>query len=63
MGMKMLDACNLLPKILDGDGMEEKAHQWEEGGHLAHIEEEHRKMGLRWVDLDGNHIEDILHDI
>jgi hypothetical protein len=42
----MLDVCDPLPKILDGDGIEEKAYQWEEGGHLAHMEEEYRKMGL-----------------
>jgi hypothetical protein len=62
MRMEMLDACNLLPEILDEDGMEEKAHQWEEGGHLAYIEEECRKMGLCWVDLDSDCIEDVLSD-
>jgi hypothetical protein len=32
----------------------EKAGQWEEEDHLARKDEERRKMGRRWVDLDGD---------
>jgi hypothetical protein len=63
MEIEMLDMWDPLPEILDGDGMEENARQWEEEGHLAHKEEECRKMGWRWVDLDGDRIKDVLGDI
>ena len=36
-------------------------HQWEEEGHLAH-QEECRKMGWCWVDLDGDCVKDVLGD-
>ena len=41
----------------------EKARQWEEEGGLAHREEEHRKMGRRRVDLDGNQLMDIGNEV
>ena len=43
--------------------MEEKAHQREEEGHLAHEEKERRKVGRRWVDLDGSRIKDVLRNV
>jgi hypothetical protein len=39
----------------------EKACQGEEEGCLAH-EEEHRRIGPHWVNLDDDHIEDVLSD-
>jgi hypothetical protein len=41
----------------------EKARQWEEEGGLARGEEEHRKMGRRRVDLDGNQLMDIGNEV
>jgi hypothetical protein len=40
----------------------EKVCQGEEEGYLAH-KEEHRRMGHHWVDLNGDHIEDVLSNI
>ena len=37
-------------------------HQWEEEGHLAHEEEECRKMSQYWVDLDGDRVKGVLSD-
>ena len=36
----------------------EKAHQWEEGC-LAREEEGRKKMGRRWVDVDGDQLMDV----
>jgi hypothetical protein len=40
----------------------EKARQWEEEDYLVH-EEEHRKMGRRWVDLDGDQLMDVKDEV
>jgi len=64
-------ACMKITKVVPGfhwdrrstwwvDGMlAEKARQWEEEDRLACEEEEHRQMGQRWVDLDGDQLMDI----
>jgi len=37
----------------------EEVCQWEEEDHLTCKEQEHRKMGQHWVDLDGNQLMDV----
>ena len=63
-------ACTKIAKVISGfhwDGkstwwiarmLAEKARQWEEEDCLAHEEEECRKMGWRWVDLEGDQLMD-----
>ncbi|KAI9463378.1 hypothetical protein F5148DRAFT_1313175 [Russula earlei] len=41
----------------------EKVRQWEEEDRLAREEEERRKMGRRWVDVDGDQLMDIEDEI
>jgi len=36
-----------------------EARQWEEEDRLTHKEQERRKMGRRWVDLDGDQLMDV----
>jgi hypothetical protein len=40
----------------------EKASQWEEEERLAQ-EEEHRKIGRRWADLDGDQLMDVEDEV
>jgi protein SMG6 len=41
----------------------EKARVWKEEGRRAHEEEERRKLGRRWVDMDGDELMDAEEDI
>jgi protein SMG6 len=41
----------------------EKARQWEEEARQAREEEERRKMGRRWVDVDGDQVMDTEDEI
>jgi hypothetical protein len=42
------------------DGMlAEKARQWEEEARQAREEDERRKMGRRWVDVEGDQVMDV----
>jgi hypothetical protein len=68
-------ACTKIAKVVSGfhwdgksrwwiDGMlAEKARQWEEEDRLAREEEERRKMGRRWVDLDGDQLMDVEDEV
>ena len=40
-----------------------KARQWEEEDCLAHQEEERRKMGRHWVDLDVDQLMNVEDEI
>jgi protein SMG6 len=37
----------------------EKARVWEEEERQAHEEEERRKLGRRWVNMDGDELMDV----
>jgi protein SMG6 len=47
---------------IDG-ALAEKARVWEEEDRLAREEEERRKLGRRWVDVDGDELMDVEEDI
>jgi hypothetical protein len=64
-------ACTKIAKVVPGfrwDGkckwwvegvLADKARQWEEEDRQAREEEERRKMGRRWVDVDGDQLMDV----
>jgi protein SMG6 len=68
-------ACTKITKSVPGfewdgkskwwiDGvLAEKARQWEEEDRQAREEEERRKMGRRWIDLDGDQLMDVEDEI
>ena len=47
---------------IDG-ALKEKSRQWEEETRQAREEEERRKMGRRWVDVDGDQLMDVEDEI
>lgn len=59
------EACQACLRVLVGCTwwidriLVEKAGQWEEEDRLPHEGEEPRKMGRRWVDLDGDQLMDV----
>ena len=68
-------ACTKIAKVVPGfrwDGkctwciegaLAEKVRQWEEEDRQAREEEERRKMGRRWVDVDGDQLMDVEEEI
>jgi protein SMG6 len=68
-------ACTKIAKVVSGfrwDGkctwwvegvLAEKTRQWEEEDRQAREEEERRKMGRRWIDVDGDQLMDVEDEI